>query len=51
LDDDDVPWEGVTYHFEKGKTVVLKSVWQAFTDLTMGIHEMLEKVRYNTQKE
>jgi len=24
--------------------VVLKSVWQAFTDLTMDIHEMLEKL-------
>jgi hypothetical protein len=44
LDNDDVPWKGVTYHFKKDKSVVLKSVWQAFTDLTSDIHEMLEKL-------
>ena len=44
LDDDEVPWEGVTYHFEKGKNVVLKSVWQVLTDLTTGIYEMLVKL-------
>jgi hypothetical protein len=44
LGNDDVTWEGITYHFEKGKNVVFKSVWQTFTDLTTSIHEMLERL-------